>query len=90
MPVEKAGIYSLREVGVKWIPTMRDKNTLEDYISAALKFLRESAGKLLECRFDAEPLEDFFCSSCAEAPFCPYIHSRDGTAGNKRAREDHL
>jgi ATP-dependent helicase/DNAse subunit B len=89
MPVEKAGIYSLREVGVKWIPTKRDKNTFDDYISAALKFLGETAGNLRECRFDAEPLEDFFCSSCPEMPFCPYIHSAEGAGdpeGEKKIR----
>jgi len=74
---------------VKWIPTKRDKNTFDDYISAALKFLGETAGNLRECRFDAEPLEDFFCSSCPEMPFCPYIHSAEGAGdpeGKKKIR----
>ncbi|MEW6110052.1 MAG: PD-(D/E)XK nuclease family protein [Nitrospirota bacterium] len=74
--VERAGIYSLKDITIKWIPTTRDSNTLDDYISAALKFLKETVAEIEKGSFEARPLDDFYCSSCAEAPFCPYINSR--------------
>jgi ATP-dependent helicase/DNAse subunit B len=76
MDVERAGIYSLGEIGMKWIPTKRDKNTLEDYIAAALKFLQKTVDEIREGRFEARPMEEFFCSNCSEAPFCPYIQAK--------------
>ncbi len=78
MEIEKAGIYSLREVGIKWIPTKRDKHTLEDYMTASLRYLEDTVAEMRQGSFRAEPLEDFICGTCPEAPFCPFIHARGG------------
>ena len=74
MEIDKAGIYSLKDIGIKWIPTKRDKNTMDDYISSALKFLEETVKEMGEGKFYARPSDEFYCSSCAESPFCPYIN----------------
>lgn len=76
MKIDKAGIYSLKDIGIKWIPTKRDKNSIDDYISSALKFLEETVKEMGEGKFNARPSEEFYCSSCAESPFCPYINSK--------------
>ncbi len=76
MPVEKAGIYSLKDIEIKWIPTKRDKNSIDDYITGSLRFLAETVNEIREGSFNARPAEDFYCSSCNEAPFCPYINSK--------------
>ncbi|MBA4373486.1 MAG: hypothetical protein C0402_11575 [Thermodesulfovibrio sp.] len=74
MEVEKAGIYSLNTISMKWIPTCRDKYRMEEYIESALRYLEETVGEINTGTFRAHPLEDFFCVSCVEAPFCPYIN----------------
>lgn len=76
MNIDKAGIYSLKDIGIKWIPTKRDKNSIDDYISSALKFLEETVKEMGEGKFYARPSEEFYCLSCAESPFCPYINSK--------------
>ncbi len=78
MDIEKAGIYSLKEISINWIPTKRDKNTLDEYISSTLEYLKEIIMDIREGSFSALPLEEFFCSNCAESPFCPYINSKNG------------
>ena len=78
MEIEKAGIYSLKEIEIKWIPTRRDKHTLEDYMTAALGYLEDTVSEMRKGSFRAAPLEDFICGTCPEAPFCPYIHARGG------------
>lgn len=75
MTVEKAGIYSLREIGIKWIPTKKDKHSFDDYVAAALDFLGRTAEEMRSGAFPARPMEEFLCHGCAEAPFCPYIHA---------------
>ncbi len=74
--VEKAGIYSLKDIGIKWIPTKKDKYTFDEYIISTLKYLEETILQIRAGNFDALPLEEFYCTSCAEAPFCPYINSK--------------
>jgi ATP-dependent helicase/DNAse subunit B len=76
MSVEKAGIYALKDVAVKWIPTKKDKNILEDYITSARKYLVETVAQIRKGNFDARPMDDFYCTSCPESPFCPYIHAK--------------
>lgn len=78
MHVEKAGIYSLKDIGIKWIPTTRDKNSLDDYIKGALYFLDETVTAMKAGHFPALPLEEFYCTSCPDAPFCPFIHAKPG------------
>lgn len=74
MEVEKAGLYSLNAISIKWIPTSRDKYTMEEYIGSSLRYLAETVAEMGAGTFRAQPLEDFFCMSCVEAPFCPYIN----------------
>ena len=74
MEVEKAGIYSLNTISIKWIPTNRDKYTMEEYIGSSLGYLEETVAEMESGTFRAEPLEDYFCMNCIEAPFCPYIN----------------
>lgn len=78
MEVERAGIYSLREIGVQWIPTKRDKFALADYVDASLEFLDQVVAEMRAGRFTAAPAEEFICAACPEAPFCPYVHARRG------------
>ncbi len=78
MHVDKAGIYSMKDIDVKWIPTKRDKYALDDYIKAALRFLKDTATFMADGQFFAHPLEEFYCNSCPEAPFCPFIHAGPG------------
>lgn len=75
---EKAGVYSLKDLSIQWIPTKKDRNTLDDYIISSLKYLEETVYELQKGTFAARPLDEYYCFSCNEAPFCPYIHSRDG------------
>lgn len=74
MEVRKAGLYSLQNIGIKWIPTSRDRHTLDDYIDSSLVYLQETVSSMQTGSFLASPLEEFFCASCAEVPYCPYIN----------------
>ncbi len=90
MAVLKAGIYSLNSISIKWIPTSRDKNSIDNYIDSALSYLAETVGRMQAGDFIARPLEEFFCTSCAEVPYCPYINvsgSRRSPAGCGAAEE---
>jgi ATP-dependent helicase/DNAse subunit B len=78
-PVEKAGIYSLKDPGVKWIPTQRDRHTMDTYIGSSLTSLEGVVDRIRRGNFDADPVEEFYCTKCPENPFCPYIHTK-GTA----------
>jgi ATP-dependent helicase/DNAse subunit B len=73
---DRVGIYSLKDLKLKWIPGKRDKNTLDDFIDAAIVY----------GDFRARPLEDHYCRSCAESPYCPYIQTgaREPEAGLNR------
>lgn len=77
MIVEKTGVYSLKDIIVKWIPTPRDRHTLDDYITASLRYLKEALHEMQNGIFRAYPLDEFYCTTCPEVPFCPYIHGKD-------------
>ncbi|MDA8082047.1 MAG: PD-(D/E)XK nuclease family protein [Nitrospiraceae bacterium] len=86
MEVRKAGIYSLNTISVKWIPTSRDKYSMDDYIESALQYLSETVEVMRNGRLAAQPLDEFYCNSCAEVPFCPYIQTSPAPgAGNVNA-----
>lgn len=77
MTVEKTGVYSLKDIVVKWIPTPRDRHILDDYIESSLRYLEEAVHEIQKGAFKAYPLDEFYCTTCPEAPFCPYIHGKD-------------
>jgi ATP-dependent helicase/nuclease subunit B len=75
--VERAGIYSLKEVHLSWIPGRLDRKhgrTIEDYINISLRYLEETVSKMRKGDFSASPLEEQTCRNCSERPYCPYIH----------------
>jgi len=76
--VERVGIYSLKDVNLSWIPGKSEKKngrTIEDYIEASLRFLKESVSKMRMGDFSAIPLSEHTCRTCSERPYCPYIQS---------------
>ncbi|MDI6801542.1 MAG: PD-(D/E)XK nuclease family protein [Thermodesulfovibrionales bacterium] len=79
--VDRVGIYSLKDIQIKWCPpkrTRRQKSedrsqTIDDYIIASLRFLEEAVKDLRNGNFTAKPINDYICWSCHEQAFCPYI-----------------
>ena len=77
LKVERVGIYSLKEIKVKFAPLKKDAKqgiAMPDYIDAALGFLSETATLLEAGDFTARPLDEAKCRHCHERPYCPYIH----------------
>jgi ATP-dependent helicase/DNAse subunit B len=75
--VERAGIYSLKDMHLSWIPGKLDRKhgrTMEDYINASLRYLEETVSRIRKGDFSALPLEEQTCRNCSERPYCPYIH----------------
>jgi hypothetical protein len=75
--VERAGIYSLKDMHLSWIPGKLDRKhgrTMEDYINISLQYLEETVSKMRKGDFSALPLEEQTCRNCSERPYCPYIH----------------
>jgi ATP-dependent helicase/DNAse subunit B len=76
LKVERAGIYSLKDLILSWIPGKYDKKngrTMQDYIDTSLRFLEETVLKLRSGDFSASPLNEQICRNCPERPYCPYI-----------------
>lgn len=76
MRPERVGIYSLKDMKLKWIPGKRDIKkglTLDDFMDAALGFLKETVTGMRSGDFSARPLEEQSCRKCPEGPYCPYI-----------------
>jgi ATP-dependent helicase/DNAse subunit B len=81
--VSRVGIYSLKDIDIKWCPPKKtrsqkseagsQKNDMDDYIIAALKFLEEAVNDMRKGNFKARPLNDYICWNCHEYAFCPYI-----------------
>jgi len=75
--VERAGIYSFKDMRLSWIPGKPDRRhgrTMEDYINTSLRYLEETVSKMRKGDFSALPLEEQTCRNCSERPYCPYIH----------------
>lgn len=73
---EKVGIYSLKNLNIKWFPNKRDVKegrTLDDYLTASLRFLNETVKAMRQGDFPALPINEQICSKCHERPYCPYI-----------------
>ncbi|GER94403.1 hypothetical protein A45J_2164 [hot springs metagenome] len=85
--VSRVGIYSLKDISIKWCPSKRKargsrleiqssgkkESELDDYIIAALRFLEEAVENMRKGNFEARPLNDYICWSCHEYAFCPYM-----------------
>ena len=80
--VRRVGIYSLKDMHVKWCPPKRKARgrgkdegvqTIEDYITVSLGFLADVVARMKKGDFSAEPLNDYSCWNCHEHAFCPYI-----------------
>lgn len=75
--VDRVGIYSLKDITVKWCPSKRSKNVtgMDEMITASLKFLEETVKDLRKGIFTARPIDDsyYLCRKCHENPLCPYI-----------------
>lgn len=80
--VERVGIYSLKDIAVKWCPPKKrvkskeaggNDNSLDDYIIASLKFLEDAVNGIKKGVFTAQPLNEYNCRNCHELSFCPYI-----------------
>lgn len=75
--VNRVGIYSLKDMGIHWLPGKRDKNSMEDYLEASLKYLEEAVLNMRKCDFTATPIgnDQQECRNCHERPYCPYIQT---------------
>jgi RecB family exonuclease len=74
---ERVGIYSLKDVNVKWVPGSRDKkegNSLDDFMGAASHYLKDTAAGIMKGDFPAAPLKEQDCARCGENPYCPFVH----------------
>ncbi len=76
MRPERVGIYSLKDVHLKWFPTSADRRkglSLEDFIASSLKFLEITVESMRNGDCRAMPIEEQTCRNCPERPYCPYI-----------------
>lgn len=79
--VERVGLYSLRDIKLKWCPqkkrgTKKGKaggEGLAEYVGRSLGFLKEAADSMRAGDLGAKPLEDYKCRNCHEYALCPYI-----------------
>ncbi|MBF0329556.1 MAG: PD-(D/E)XK nuclease family protein [Nitrospirae bacterium] len=78
--VNRVGIYSLKDISIKWCPSGRRKksdgasgNPMDNLIIASLGFLEETIELMRAGDFAANPINEYNCRRCPENPFCPYI-----------------
>ena len=74
--VERAGIYSLKDLSLTWIPNRDDRRagcTMDDYGTAGLAFLKTTVEQMRRGEFRAVPLTEQTCRNCPERPYCPFI-----------------
>jgi ATP-dependent helicase/DNAse subunit B len=86
--VERVGIYSLKDIKLSWIPGKIDKKnnrTIEDYIGASLRFLKETVSKMRKGDFSANPLDEQICRYCPERPYCPYVQKAQSPVNSHRS-----
>ncbi|RJQ40255.1 MAG: PD-(D/E)XK nuclease family protein [Nitrospiraceae bacterium] len=73
--VNRAGIYSVKDTIVTWLPGKKDSMTTDDYIEVCLKYLEETVSDLRKGDFTALPLNEQTCRNCHERAYCPYIQA---------------
>ncbi len=82
--VDRAGIYSLKDVRLSWIPGRNDRKegrSIDEYISACLRYLGETVAKMRDGVFTADPIYELTCRNCPERPYCPYIQKSQAFPG---------
>jgi RecB family exonuclease len=78
METSRVGIYSLKDMGIKWVPGKRDiadGKDMEHFIQIALSHLKTTVRDMRKGLFHARPISASICNSCNEVPFCPYFQS---------------
>lgn len=73
--VNRAGIYSVKDTKITWVPGKKDSNTMDDYIETCLKYLEKTVLDLRKEDFTALPLNEQTCRNCHERAYCPYIQT---------------
>ncbi|HBR21859.1 MAG TPA: hypothetical protein DD713_04730, partial [Nitrospiraceae bacterium] len=73
--VNRAGIYSVKDTKITWVPGKKDSNTMDDYIKICLKYLEKTVSDLRKGDFTAFPLNEQTCRNCHERAYCPYIQT---------------
>jgi len=73
--VNRAGIYSVKDTKITWVPGKKDSNTMDDYIETCLKYLEKTVSDLRKGDFTALPLNEQTCRNCHERAYCPYIQA---------------
>ncbi|MDP2277294.1 MAG: PD-(D/E)XK nuclease family protein, partial [Nitrospirota bacterium] len=73
--VNRAGIYSVKDTKITWVPGKKDSMTMDDYIEICLKYLEKTISDLRKGDFAAFPLNEQTCRNCHERAYCPYIQS---------------
>ena len=74
--LKRVGIYSLKDLRLKWVPNQRDLkngNDINTLIYTAGTFLEETASEMAHGSYPAHPLKEDRCMNCHERSFCPYI-----------------
>jgi ATP-dependent helicase/DNAse subunit B len=76
--VDRVGIYSFRDLQIKWCPPGKrskggDRESMDSYVIACLKFLEEAVRGMRAGDFAARPLNEYNCSYCHEYSLCPYV-----------------
>lgn len=75
---ERFGIYSLKTMKMKWVPSSVDRKREHDadhFVRAAIAHLRNVTGGISKGIFTAAPADEGLCRSCHEMPFCPHHHT---------------
>ena len=75
---ERFGIYSLKDMKMKWVPSSVDKKKEHDaayFARTAMEHLKDITSGISTGRFTAEPADESTCRGCHERPFCPYHHA---------------
>ncbi|MDP1758316.1 MAG: PD-(D/E)XK nuclease family protein, partial [Thermodesulfovibrionales bacterium] len=73
--VTRAGIYSVKDTKITWVPGKKDSMTMDDYIETCLKYLEKTVSDLRRGDFTALPLNEQTCRNCHERAYCPYIQT---------------
>lgn len=74
--LKRVGIYSLKNIKLKWVPNPRDLksgNDMNTLMDAASAFLKETASEMAHGSYPALPIKEDRCMNCHERSFCPYI-----------------
>jgi len=81
---ERVGLYTFGQIKTKFVPSSVDKRKnlgMDEFMDAALGYLKETAARIREGDFRATPMDESACFGCHEAPYCPYIQGISKTEG---------